>query len=415
LLHSGFVFGFKNHTLPASPTARQQAMSKIPPAPSLPQPTPGEQAVSEQLTGLIRAQIVEAGGAISFARFMELALYTPQLGYYSAGQHKFGVAGDFITAPELGPVFAQCLARQCVQILAALPQGDILEAGAGSCALAVQLLLELERLGQLPAHYFILEISSALRARQQALFAKQAAHLLARVQWLDKLPSAGFRGIVFGNELLDAMPVERFRVDAEGIAELQVGWQENRFVWYETRANNALRDRATTLGLAEGYVSEVGFAAEGWVRSVADILEQGVLLLVDYGFPAHEYYHPQRAAGTLMCHYRHRAHDDPLLLVGLQDITAHVDFSAIARAGTGSGLSLLGYISQALFLLGCGLDDIATQINQSDARTYLQFTNAVKKLTLPQEMGELFKVIALGRGIEMSLAGFRLQNRRDRL
>ncbi|MEK7666068.1 MAG: SAM-dependent methyltransferase, partial [Pseudomonadota bacterium] len=180
-------------------------------------------------------------------------------------------------------------------------------------------------------------------------------------------------------------------------------------------ANDALRDRLTALGLPEGYISEIGFAAEGWVRSVADILEQGVLLLVDYGFPGHEFYHPQRATGTLMCHYRHRAHDDPLMFVGLQDITAHVDFTAIAKAGTESGLSLLGYASQALFLLGCGLDDIAARTSQSDARAYLQFTNEVKKLTLPHEMGELFKVIAFGRGVDTQLAGFRLQDRRGRL
>jgi len=291
----------------------------------------------------------------------------------------------------------------------------MLEAGAGSGALAVQLLLELERLGQLPAHYFILEISSTLRARQRALFADRAAHLLERVQWLDNLPSAGFRGIVLGNELLDALPVERFRVGAQRVVQMQVGWGDNCFAWREALANEALRTRVTGLDLPEGYVSETGFAAEGWVRSVADILEKGVLLLVDYGFPRHEFYHPQRSSGTLMCHYRHRAHDDPLLYVGLQDITAHVDFTAIAEAGTDSGLSLLGYTSQALFLLGCGLDELATQVDQSDARAYLQFTNEVKKLTLPHEMGELFKVIALGRGIDMPLAGFRLQNRRDRL
>ena len=390
-------------------------MSRIPNAPALPEPTPEERALSRRLIDLMRAEIARAGGAIAFARFMELALYAPELGYYSAGKHKFGAAGDFVTAPELGPVFAQCMARQCAQILAALPQGDILEAGAGSGALAVQLLLELERLGQLPARYFILEISSALRARQQALFADQAAHLLERVHWLDNLPSAGFRGIVLGNELLDAMPVERFRFDAKGIAQLLVGWQENRFVWREVPANAALRDRVAALGLPEGYVSEIGFAAEGWVRSAADILEQGVMLLVDYGFPGHEFYHPQRASGTLMCHYRHRAHDDPLLFVGLQDITAHVDFTAIAKAGTESGLSLLGYASQALFLLGCGLDAIAARIDPADVRMHLQFTNEVKKLTLPHEMGELFKVIALGRNVDAPLAGFRLQDRRGRL
>jgi len=390
-------------------------MSRIPNAPSLPQPTPEERALSQRLIDLIRAEIARAGGAIPFARFMDLALYAPELGYYSAGKHKFGVEGDFVTAPELGAVFAQCLAHQCVQILVALPNSDILEVGAGSGALAVQFLLELERLGHLPENYFILEISSTLRARQRALFAELATHLLVRVHWLDTLPSAGFRGIVLGNELLDAMPAERFRTDAHGGAQIQVGWENNRFVWREARASDALRDRLVTLGLPDGYVSEIGFAAEGWVRNVADILEQGVLLLVDYGFPGHEFYHPQRAAGTLMCHYRHRAHDDPLLFVGLQDITVHVDFTAIAKAGTEAGLDLLGYTSQALFLLGSGLEDVAARVDPTDARAHLQFTNEVKKLTLPHEMGELFKVIALGRGIEMSLAGFRLQNRRDRL
>ena len=390
-------------------------MSRIPTAPPLPEPTPEEHALSQLLTDLIRVEIARADGAIPFARFMELALYAPELGYYSAAKHKFGAAGDFVTAPELGPVFAQCVARQCAQILGELRGGEILEAGAGSGAFAVQLLLELERLGQLPERYLILEISSALRARQQTLLTDKAPHLLERVQWLNHLPPAGFRGIVFGNELLDALPVERFRVHAEGCASLAVGWEENRFVWRELPASEPVGKRIAPLGLPEGYESEIGFAAEGWVRSVADILEQGVLLLVDYGFPRGEFYHPQRNTGTLMCHYRHRAHADPLILVGLQDITAHVDFSAVAAAGIESGLSLLGYASQALFLLGCGLDELATRIDQSDTRAYLQFTNAVKKLTLPHEMGELFKVIALGRGVETPLAGFRMQDRRDRL
>ena len=390
-------------------------MSKLPTTPSLPQPTPEEQAVSDRLTDLIRAEIVAAGGAIPFARFMELALYAPQLGYYSAGQHKFGVAGDFVTAPELGPVFAQCVARQCAQILRELGTGDILEAGAGSGALAADLLLELERLGQLPQNYLILEISGTLRVRQEALLTNKAAHLMGRVRWLNHLPSAGWRGIVLGNELLDAMPVECFRVRADGIASLTVDWEEDHFRWQEMPASTAVRERIAPLDLPQDYVSEIGLAAEGWVRSVADILEQGVVLLIDYGFPHSEFYHPQRNTGTLMCHYRHRAHADPLLRVGLQDITAHVDFSAIAQAGTETGLELLGYNSQAMFLLGCGVEEIAARTDQNDARAYLQFTNAVKKLTLPHEMGELFKVIALGRGIDTPLAGFRLQDRRDRL
>jgi len=390
-------------------------MSKIPTTPSLPQPTPEEQALSERLTDLVRIRIVAAGGAMPFARFMELALYAPQLGYYSAGQHKFGAAGDFVTAPELGPVFAQCLARQCAQILRELGAGNILEAGAGSGALAADLLLELERLDQLPQNYLILEISSSLRARQQLTLKNKVPHLMERVRWLDQLPAAGWRGIVLGNELLDAMPVECFRVRADGIASLTVGWDGDHFSWREMPASTDIHARIAPLGLPQDYVSEIGFSAEGWVRSIADILEQGVVLLIDYGFPRSEFYHPQRSTGTLMCHYRHRAHADPLLRVGLQDITAHVDFSAVAKAGTENGLKLLGYSSQALFLLGCGLDEVATRIDQADTRAYLQFTNAVKKLTLPHEMGELFKVIALGRGIDTQLVGFRLQDRRDRL
>lgn len=388
-------------------------MSKIPP--TLPEPTPDEQAISENLTKLIRAQIDQTGGAISFARFMELALYAPQLGYYSGGQHKFGIAGDFVTAPELGPVFAQCLARQCAQILAPLRTADILEAGAGSGALAADLLLELERLGQLPGNYLILEISNSLRARQEQTLTAKAPHLLARVRWLDRLPPAGWRGVVLGNELLDAMPVERFRIQHETIQSLMVGWEENHFVWRERPASTAVSERATSLQREQDYVSEIGFAAEGWIRSVADILQQGVLLLIDYGFPRHEFYHPERRTGTLMCHYRHHAHTDPLVRVGLQDITAHVDFSAITTAGIEGGLEVLGYNSQAMFLLGCGLDEISAGIDQHDTRAYLRFTNAVKKLTLPHEMGELFKVIALGRAVDIPLIGFRLQDRRNRL
>jgi len=370
--------------------------------------------LSQRLTELIRVEMADAGGAIPFARFMELALYAPELGYYSAGKHKFGSAGDFVTAPELGSVFAQCLAHQCAQIIDTLAKDNILEVGAGSGALAVQLLLELERAGKLPEKYLILEISSALRARQRALFAEKAPHLLERVLWLDRFPSAGFCGVVLGNELLDAMPVERFRTRADGVARLQVGWEENRFVWHEATANDALRKRVTMLDLPDDYVSEISFAAEGWMRSVADMLEQGVLLLIDYGFPGHEFYHPQRASGTLMCHYRHRVHADPLLNVGLQDITAHVDFTAIARAGTESGLSLLGYASQAFFLLGCGLDEIGSRVS-ADTREQLMLMNEIKKLSLPHEMGELFKVIAFGRGVDTPLVGFRLQDRRGRL
>jgi SAM-dependent MidA family methyltransferase len=267
----------------------------------------------------------------------------------------------------------------------------------------------------MPQRYCILELSSELRAAQRQTVHERIPQLAARVVWLDRLPPEGFRGIVLGNELLDAMPVERFRVHADRIARLAVGFEDGRFAWRETEADRNLVERVAALGLPTGYESEVGLAAEGWVRSVADILAHGMLLLVDYGFPRAEYYHPDRAGGTLMCHYRHRAHADPFTHVGLQDITAHVDFTAMARAGTGAGLDLLGYTSQALFLLGCGLDEIAATLPEGDNRARLAVTNEIKKLTLPQEMGELFKVIALGRGLDLACCGFAVQDRRARL
>ncbi len=411
-------------------------------AASLPEPSTDELEVSDALTQHIRAHIAAAGGAIAFARFMELALYAPGLGYYSSGRRIFaagdvqgrtsparggthrtpgargtrgGAAGDFVTAPELGDVFARCLARQCHELLAGLGPADILEAGAGSGALATDLLLELERLGRLPARYLILELSGELRARQQAMLRTRAPALASRVQWIDQLPAPGFRGIVLANELLDAMPVERFRVAADGVVRLGVAFDSGRFIWHDMAAPAHLIERVRGLALPTGYCSEINFAAEAWVRSVAERLGQGALLLIDYGFPRAEFYHPQRSDGTLMCHYRQRAHTDPLVLIGLQDITAHVDFTAIAAAGAAAGLELLGYTSQAAFLAACGLPEIVAQSDPNDARAHLALTAQIKRLTLPSEMGELFKVMALGRGVEPPLRGFRLQDRRGRL
>ena len=394
--------------------SRRNGQTSSPAAPALPSPSAEEQALHDQLTQRLREEIATAGGAISFDRFMELALYAPGLGYYAAGKQKFGAAGDFITAPELGPVFARCLARPCRSLLAELGGGDILEAGAGSGVLAADLLLELESLGQLPEHYFILELSADLRTRQTETLQRKAPHLSGRVHWLDGLPRE-FRGLVLANELLDAMPVTRFKVTESGINELCVGWENEGFVWREKPAGTSLCTRIEPLDLAPGYISEINLRAEAWVRSVADVLKQGALLLIDYGFPRAEFYHLQRAQGTLMCHYRHQAHDDPLRLVGLQDITAHVDFSAIAAAGTEAGLALAGYTSQAAFLLGCGLEQIMAASDPNDARAHLALTQQIKKLTFPHEMGELFKVIALARGVHEPLPGFTLQDRRGRL
>lgn len=386
-------------------------------ATALPDPGNDARTHSAALTERIRAEMDADGGNIPFARFMELALYAPGLGYYSAGLEKFGAAGDFVTAPELGTVFARCLARQAAEVLAdvgtSTGPADVLEAGAGSGALAADLLLELERLGHLPDRYFILELGTELRTRQANRLREYAPHLLERVVWLDALP-AEFRGVILGNELLDALPVERFRVGKSGPVRLAVEFVNEQFRWCEVPAEESLRARLAPLKLAPGYESETGFAAEGWVRSAAAALSRGVLLLADYGFPRAEFYHPDRATGTLMCHYRHRAHSNPLVLVGLQDITAHVDFTAVAEAGIETGLELLGYTSQAMFLLGCGLDEIAAGLPE-EPYARLALTNEIKKLTLPHEMGELFKVIALGRGLTAPLRGFAVQDRRGRL
>lgn len=375
---------------------------------TLPAPAPDALAHSLRLRARIADEIAAAGGWITFARFMELALYAPGLGYYSGGAHKFGAAGDFITAPELTPAFAQTLAGQVRQVMAAsAPQ--IIEVGAGSGRLAADLLQELDALGAAPQRYAILELSGELRARQRETIAAAVPHLLDRVDWLDRLPER-HRGLVLANELLDALPVHLVRWRHDAILERGVVAAGDGFAWDERAATGAVAARAaqlaSTLALDDDYLSEIGLAAAGWVAAWAGILECGALLLLDYGFPRREFYHPQRRDGTLMCHYRHHAHPDPFFLPGLQDITAHVDFTAVAEAGTEAGLEFYGYTNQATFLFNCGLTGILARTPSDDARRYLPLANAVQKLISPAEMGELFKVIALGRGIAEPLAGF---------
>jgi SAM-dependent MidA family methyltransferase len=393
-----------------NPTRPDDGPLSSPDRQALPPPTAEEQAHSDKLVRLIADEIAASGGKISFACFMELALYAPGLGYYVAGKYKFGAQGDFVTAPEIGSLFARCLAHQCQTILTNMGGGDILEVGAGSGVLAADLLRALEAADALPEHYFILELSADLCERQSETLLQKAPHLVDRVHWLDALPDS-FRGIVLANELLDATPVERFRVTENGLNQIHVAWEDSHFVWQELPIDSTIQLPT----LPSGYVSEINLHAEAWVRSLGDILKQGVILLIDYGFPRAEFYHPQRSQGTLMCHFRHHAHDDPFILVGLQDITAHVDFTAMAEAGTDAGLSLLGYTSQAAFLLGNNLDRIVAASDPNDVRAHLELTQQVKKLTLPHEMGELFKVMALGRGIKEPLRGFSVQDRRGRL
>lgn len=309
--------------------------------PPLPQPSPEALAHSARLRELILQDIELQGGWIPFSRYMELALYAPGLGYYTAGAHKFGSAGDFVTAPEISPLFGRTLARQVAQIMAHSAPA-VLELGAGSGRLACDMLQELERLDSLPERYTILEVSADLRERQQALLLKHVPQLAARVEWLDELPDS-MAGAVIGNEVLDALPVHIVRWGEDEILERGVAagatieWKER------LPENDALLALAQRIPVPEGYISEISLAARGLAASLSRRLTQGVLLFIDYGFGAREYYHPQRSQGTLMCHYRHHAHDDPFFLTGLQDITAHVDFSAIAEAAVDNGAQLLGY------------------------------------------------------------------------
>jgi SAM-dependent MidA family methyltransferase len=372
----------------------------------LPEPTPEELAHSARVAALIREEIAAAGGAIDFARYMERALYAPGLGYYSAGLTKFGAAGDFVTAPELGVVFARCLARAVAPALREVGAGDVLELGPGSGALAVELLLELERLGALPRRYRLLERSADLRERQRDTLTRQCAHLHDRIDWLDAPPAEPWRGVLLANEVIDALPVSLFALRDAGMFARQVGVDaQQRFVWLESAADSTLA-HAVTCAIGAGidalprpYRSEVCTWLEPWLAAVTRSLERGVALFVDYGYAAGDYYDPQRNAGTLRCHYRHRAHDDPLILPGIQDITAWVDFDALARAGAAAGLTVAAHSTQAEFLMAHGLDEVFAHAYARAADEVERYALAqqVKRLTLPNEMGERFRVLALRR------------------
>jgi SAM-dependent MidA family methyltransferase len=378
---------------------------------------------SARVAQLIRAEIT-AAGRLPFDRFMDLALYAPGLGYYVAGAIKLGAAGDFVTAPEISPLFGRCVAAQCAQVLAVLGGGDVLELGAGSGALAADLLAALAALGAVPERYWILEPSPELAARQRALLAERVPALAERVCWISS-PPAGLRGVVLANEVLDALPVHRFRIDADGaVQEVFVIADGGRFAAAtEQPVSAGLADAVTALqgqGLARspGYCSEINLRAAPWLRLMSESLAAGMLLLIDYGYPAHEYYLPERSDGTLMCHFRHQACADPFERVGLQDITAHVDFSAIARAGIQAGLTLSGYTTQANFLLGCGLDGLMAAA-AGDPGDMLALTAGVKQLVLPSAMGERFQAIAFTRAVEPpaggAWCGFSLRDLRERL
>ncbi|WP_074796253.1 class I SAM-dependent methyltransferase [Nitrosospira briensis] len=366
---------------------------------------------SRALKQLIQAELAAAGGWISFERYMRLVLYAPGMGYYSGGAAKFGQEGDFITAPEISALFGRALAQQAAQVLELTGDGgDILEFGAGTGKLALDLLLELEKLGNLPEQYFILEVSAELQERQRLLFEKAAPHLASRFVWLEHLPSE-FTGLILANEVLDAMPAHLLACRGTDLFERGVTSDNDEFQWSDRPLREgellaAARELNLRIDSDGDYISEINLDTRRFMRSLGDVLRRGVILLIDYGFGRDEYYHPQRNRGTLMCHYRHRVHDNPFYLPGLQDITSHVDFSAIADAAGNAGLELLGYTSQAYFLINCGITGILAQSPAENAKDYMPLANQVQKLVSPAEMGELFKVIAFGRNVRQPLAGF---------
>ncbi|MCL2591162.1 MAG: SAM-dependent methyltransferase [Betaproteobacteria bacterium] len=381
----------------------------------LPVPDTDSLAQSFKLASLIEHEIATNGGWISFHRYMGLALYAPGLGYYSGGAQKFGRGGDFITAPELTPLFGQALAAQVAEVMR-MSHPTVIEAGAGSGVLAADLLRGLERLDCLPESYGILELSAELRARQRQTLAALDTRLASRVMWLD-VPPEMFSGVLVGNEVLDAIPMHVIAMRGGEFFERGVACPKpGAFAWAERPARGAVLEAARKLPLpvgmslegGSGFVTEVNLAAAAWVADWSARLQCGALLLFDYGYPRDEFYLPARARGTLMCHYRHHAHEDPFLWPGLNDITGSVDFTAMAEAGFDAGLGVLGYTSQGQFLLNCGLLERLAECGVSASAEYVRASVAAQKLTLPHEMGELFKVLALGCGMAANapLMGF---------
>jgi SAM-dependent MidA family methyltransferase len=365
--------------------------------PALPLPDPDAQAHSTRVVAHVRDEIARSGGFITFERYMQLVLYAPQLGYYVAGARRFGAAGDFVTGPEMTPLYGGAIAAQVAAILATTQGGDLLELGAGTGALASSLLAALAARDALPKRYRILEVSPALRAEQQAALAGTRG--ADRVEWLDRLP-ATIDGVVVMNEVLDAVPPRIVVRRAGRWLERGAGWRDDALRWDERPLDDVrLRSLAEARFPAHGdYASEVNPAAEALAMTIARRIEAGAMLVVDYGFPRHEYYHPQRSDGTLVGHYRHRVHGDPFLWPGLSDLTAHVDFTAIAEVGERTGMTVAGFATQGSFLLGCGILDRLRDVGPPDGAAYLRAASAVQKLVSPAEMGELFKVLLLARG-----------------
>jgi SAM-dependent MidA family methyltransferase len=374
--------------------------------PILPPPPPDAAAHSSELAEHIARTVAAEGDWIPFSRYMELALYAPGMGYYTAGARKFGAGGDFVTAPEISPMFARCFAQQAVQVLDKVG-GDILELGPGSGLFAADLYGELKSVGKAPERYRLLEVSPDLRERQRALIATRFPGDIGRFEWIDTLPEK-IRGMVIGNEVLDVVPFDIVHRNRGDVLERGVIVSEAGFAWEDAALPNGELKRRAEAVIPPGdydYTTEISLAAEALLRTISSSLEGGLAVFIDYGFSEREFYHPQRSGGTLRCHYRHRFHGDPFFLPGLQDITAHVDFTALARAAEQGGSEVYGFTTQAYFLISCGLAVLVSAGDPTATLSKLKATSAVHRLISPSEMGELFKVLVFGKGLEEPILG----------
>jgi len=387
---------------------------------SLPPPDELSAKHSARVREHLRTRIGEAGGRISFAAFMQEVLYAPGLGYYNAGSTKFGADGDFVTAPEVSSLFGRVLARQCTEALSAIRSAEMLEVGAGSGKLAMDVLLALEEQDALPAAYNILEVSADLQERQERLLREKAPAIAEKVRWLSRLPER-FEGVIVANEVLDALPVERFVKRESGVFQLCVSLQGEEFKWTEIPATDPLCSAVVEIEaelerpLPIGYTSEVSLASSAWISDLSKSLRHGVAFLIDYGVSRREYYAHDRTDGWLRCHYRHHAHNDPLIYPGIQDLTAWVDFSAIAGAAVRGGMDILGYQAQSQFLMGGGLEAETRGFADLPLAQQLELSGQIKTLTLPGEMGENFKCMALGRGEIETPSAFHFADRTQTL
>lgn len=388
---------------------------------SLPEPSSDALEHSQKLVTKIRKEIEDNHGSISFRRYMEMALYEPALGYYVSGSHKIGVQGDFMTAPEISPLFSLCVAEQCKEILLKLNEDssevNILEFGAGSGAMTAIILNELEQENALPKSYFILDLSPDLKQRQKETLAEQVPHLLDRVKWISELPKR-FTGVILGNEVLDAMPVDVFTQQNKTIYEHHVVWSENKLLEELQPASKHLSKKVMSLDISHEstpYTSEINPNLNAWFSALSKCMRKGVVLLADYGYSQSEYYFEERNKGTLICHYQHLVNEAPLLYSGLQDITANVDFTAVAEAADDAKFDVIGYTTQANFLTNTELEKFFMRSLQRSPSEQFQLSQQVRKLSLPSEMGERFKFIGLSKNYQSTLKGFSSMDLRHKL